>query len=73
MEYKLDLINEHIKIDKDNTLIINVLFNKFKELFDNIELKDNFIYFNNYQEYFVSFKLLKDLKAKLCYLNSFDI
>lgn len=73
MEYKLDLINEHIKINKDDTLIINVLFNKIKELFDNIELKDNFIYFNNYQEYFVSFKLLKDLKAKLCYLNSFDI
>lgn len=73
MEYKLDLINEHIKIDKDDTIIVNVLFKKFKELFDNIELKDNIIYFKNYQEYFVSFKLLKDLKAKLCYLNSFDI
>jgi len=56
-KYKID-------IKKDNFLV-KILFNKIKEIFPNVKLKKFFVYFDKYEEYYISYYLLKDLKKQL--------
>jgi len=64
-KYKIDIMNEHIKLNKKDNFLVKILFNKIKEIFPNVKLKKFFVYFDKYEEYYISYYLLKDLKKQL--------